>query len=633
VHAFRWTEASGMLKIEWPPGGDGAKAHGVSADGKVIVGSWGSSMIDNDQLNSARAMIWTETDGPRDLQDLLENDFGYDLGGWRLLEATTISSDASIIAGVGTDPASGALSGWIANLNGQLAVDLDIFDSVGNPINGQLTIDDELLVELTITNQTGTNLRDFRFTGDQALVIDNRSPGGLEFVGAPTPEISATTLTLPKAESVKIRYRVAAQSPGLAAMHSKMSATGDNGIQYTDAHSLRFEIESTEVIAAELEQYIISMAIERALTESFRRLHQEFRERGEAIRTKLVSVLKSSSVNKFFSNSGLSNFEHMVARQTASAAEMINARLPDKPIRGFTADELQAQYNKSFKTELGKGVSAWLDGWTSLGRKAKLAAQASFTEGMLGAEYFLGTASQSERQEFVARMCAIADARDQPNSAYQKLKTKYVDFVGRGGGLNAMVEGLAEEAINQLSDSIFAGVTFNADDRLARHKILKLAENDPVAFQREWAKQDAAIANKFMPILLDTLIGGTVVKGFAKGKAILKGSGSSISNAGRSAGVLDNAGSLIDDAASRIAVADDALPSLSGTDAARTSEAFLSNLDGATVVQSGDLGHVYELPNLGGVPESRSMQKRVFCGNSKPNTRLPVVRISSSQRF
>jgi probable HAF family extracellular repeat protein len=598
VRAFRWTESTGMVDLGFPPGGDGARARGVSSDGRMIVGSWGPPT-----LEGPRAMIWTAADGPRDLQDLLVDDFGYDLGGWRLIEATAVSSDASTVAGIGVDPATGYVSGWIASLNGVLVVDLEIFDNAGNPIEGQLTVDESLQVELTVTNKTGTTLRDFRFARGEALVIDDRSPGGLAFVAGPTPDISAATFTLAEAESATIRYRVTAQSAGLAAAHSKMTATGDNGVEYTDAHSLRFDIQSREAVAAELEQYLITLALERALTDAFRRLHQEFRERGEAIRAKLAATLKSSNVAKFFANAGLSNLEHTLARQTATAAEMINTRLPDGPIRGFTAEELQGQYNKSFRKELGKGVSDWLDGWASLGGKAKRAAQASFAEGLLGAEYFLGTATQSERQEFVARMCAIANARDQPNSAYQKLKTKYVDFVARGGGLNAIVEGLTEEAVAQLPGAIYGAVAFAADDRLARKKILKLAEKDPVGFQREWARQDAAIANKFMPLLLDTLVGGTVVRGFAKGKGLLQGAGSSISNSGRAAGVLDEAGSLVDDVAARIAVADDALPPMTGLDAARTSEAFLSNLEGATVVQAGDLGRVYELPNLGGVPE------------------------------
>jgi hypothetical protein len=308
--------------------------------------------------------------------------------------------------------------------------------------------------------------RDFRFARGEALVIDDRSPGGLAFVAGPTPDISAATFTLAEAESATIRYRVTAESAGLAAAHSKMTATGDNGVEYTDAHSLRFDIESREAVAAELEQYLITRALERALTDAFRRLHQEFRARGEAIRAKLAATLKSSNVAKFFANAGLSNLEHTLARQTATAAEMINTRLPDEPIRGFTAEELQGQYNKSLRKELGKGVSDWLDGWASLGGKAKRAAQASFAEGLLGAEYFLGTATQSERQEFVARMCAIANARDQPNSAYQKLKTKYVDLVARGGGLNAIVEGLTEEAVAQLPGAIYDGVALAADDRL-----------------------------------------------------------------------------------------------------------------------------------------------------------------------
>jgi probable HAF family extracellular repeat protein len=75
----------------------------VNADGSVIVG-WGFG-----------AFIWDESKGKRDLEDVLENDFGLDLTGWRLDRATGVSADGTVIVGYGRNP-QGDQEAWIAVL-------------------------------------------------------------------------------------------------------------------------------------------------------------------------------------------------------------------------------------------------------------------------------------------------------------------------------------------------------------------------------------------------------------------------------------------------------------------------------------------------------------------------------------
>ena len=75
----------------------------VNADGSVIVG-WGFG-----------AFIWDESNGKRDLEDVLENDFGLDLTGWRLDRATGVSADGTVIVGYGRNP-QGDQEAWIAVL-------------------------------------------------------------------------------------------------------------------------------------------------------------------------------------------------------------------------------------------------------------------------------------------------------------------------------------------------------------------------------------------------------------------------------------------------------------------------------------------------------------------------------------
>ena len=74
----------------------------ISDDSSVIVGAYGG-----------RALIWTESFGLRDLQDLLATDFGVDLDGWTLESARDISSDGTVIVGTGRNP-FGRPEGWIA---------------------------------------------------------------------------------------------------------------------------------------------------------------------------------------------------------------------------------------------------------------------------------------------------------------------------------------------------------------------------------------------------------------------------------------------------------------------------------------------------------------------------------------
>jgi hypothetical protein len=82
----------------------------VSADGSVIVGQGlptGSIL--------AEAFVWDAGNGARRLKNVLENDFGLDLTGWSLFDATGISHDGLTVVGRGRNP-SGAEEAWIARL-------------------------------------------------------------------------------------------------------------------------------------------------------------------------------------------------------------------------------------------------------------------------------------------------------------------------------------------------------------------------------------------------------------------------------------------------------------------------------------------------------------------------------------
>ena len=107
VSAFRWTKVGGMTDL-----GEGMPRD-VNRDGSVIVGT-----------RQQRATIWTKDDGTRDLQSVLETEFGLgrELHGWELTEATAISADGSTIVGIGKSPAR-SIDAWKAVIEVDRLVD------------------------------------------------------------------------------------------------------------------------------------------------------------------------------------------------------------------------------------------------------------------------------------------------------------------------------------------------------------------------------------------------------------------------------------------------------------------------------------------------------------------------------
>jgi hypothetical protein len=61
------------------------------------------------------AFIWDAQHGMRNLQSVLEADYGMDLTGWQLTSAVDISDDGLVIAGNGINPL-GQSEGWVVRL-------------------------------------------------------------------------------------------------------------------------------------------------------------------------------------------------------------------------------------------------------------------------------------------------------------------------------------------------------------------------------------------------------------------------------------------------------------------------------------------------------------------------------------
>ena len=97
---FLWTASGGIESMGNLP----TDPKAISADGLFVVGK---------QLDYA--FLWDETQGFRNLKDVLQDDCQLDLTGWTLTSANGISADGLTIVGVGTNPA-GQTEAWVATL-------------------------------------------------------------------------------------------------------------------------------------------------------------------------------------------------------------------------------------------------------------------------------------------------------------------------------------------------------------------------------------------------------------------------------------------------------------------------------------------------------------------------------------
>ncbi len=118
--AFRFTlQGKNLRPLNDPPHEktDSSEARDVSMDGAVIVGQFTSDQAEH-------AFVWFEK-SPYDavpsrrmlrLADVLESLGAPPRPGWRLQQSSGISSDGTLIAGVGTNP-KGHPEGWVADIS------------------------------------------------------------------------------------------------------------------------------------------------------------------------------------------------------------------------------------------------------------------------------------------------------------------------------------------------------------------------------------------------------------------------------------------------------------------------------------------------------------------------------------
>ena len=120
VQAMRYTHLEGMSVLGDLPGGSPLPfsfAFGISTDGSTIVGR-------GDTDDGAKAFIWDETNGLRDLQEVLEIDYGLkDMAGWTLVEARGADIYGYNIVGWGEH--NGVEEAWLVRLPNPCPADLN----------------------------------------------------------------------------------------------------------------------------------------------------------------------------------------------------------------------------------------------------------------------------------------------------------------------------------------------------------------------------------------------------------------------------------------------------------------------------------------------------------------------------
>ena len=183
--AFLWSADAGMMSLGDLPGGRfDSIANAVTDDGAMVVGR-GSSAAGNE------AMIWTPATGAMRLADYLSSELGIDVAGWRLLDATSMSADGSVIAGYGIAPGAGQQA-WMVRLRESDPCPADAFVSVWPPNHKMVEIDvaqaagvEEAVTVLSVTSDEpvnalhdGATLVDASFEGGMAMVRAERSGVG-----------------------------------------------------------------------------------------------------------------------------------------------------------------------------------------------------------------------------------------------------------------------------------------------------------------------------------------------------------------------------------------------------------------------------------------------------------------------
>jgi probable HAF family extracellular repeat protein len=142
VRAFRWTSATGSQDMGTFGGRRQVFIQRTNADGTLVTGA-----AENDNGADFASVVWTPSSGWVDVNSYLQS-FGIDLTGWGPLSAHGVSADGLILVGNGTH--NGVGEAWIADLHVACRADFnhsgilstqDIFDFLNAWFAGEARAD------------------------------------------------------------------------------------------------------------------------------------------------------------------------------------------------------------------------------------------------------------------------------------------------------------------------------------------------------------------------------------------------------------------------------------------------------------------------------------------------------------
>ncbi len=97
---YRWTQSGGLVALGNVPNRYTSHTMAMSANGTVIVGAGMNLTTTGDFI----AFIWDSAHGIRILKDVLQSDYGLNLTGWTLQQATCITPNGNVIVGQAINP-------------------------------------------------------------------------------------------------------------------------------------------------------------------------------------------------------------------------------------------------------------------------------------------------------------------------------------------------------------------------------------------------------------------------------------------------------------------------------------------------------------------------------------------------
>jgi len=517
------------------------------------------------------------------------------------------AQNGSLITKVLQDSSHNLYQDWQPILAGEMDVTLEAFAPNGKSVEDTIALAQTITVKLRIVNTGETKLSDFKFAFDAPLVIDEQSTGGLEIVSGPDPA-NDPDLILKPGERRTYTFELSATANGRVAAHTKVTARNEHGVKSEEFHSLLFDIADGAEVTDSLGRWVFMEAMDQFLQKVHADWYGGMAARGNALVERLRQVLSPSKQMQWFGSLTelpLTAFDHALARLRGVAPESVAASMPKQDLDGDATIALMEQtYNASFKAELGKGVEQYVEGYAGLTAAVKKGLADSYSEAVLTGLYVLGNATPEERMQFEAYAMTLMDGIDSDagnvyHTVIDKVENWQLEVLRLDEALDTAVAD-----VFLLSPDLQAQM---AQETVWRQQMLDLASTDPVGFQHEWAKRDAEIANLVVPVILDTLLGGAIFKAGAKlNGVIVSGKGAAVLRAGEASGVVEAGGTVTKAPKTAIKPSTSAKPAgvpLSDVAEAERSASYLDNVEGATIIQSTDVGHVYELPNVGGVPE------------------------------